>query len=106
MKAKGWLPLIVLFFLALVVGVDRADAASSTFTCTVMQAGPSGTDVKIQLKNTTNFPNGKWFKAPQGQESRMLAVALAAIINKKNVSATVDLALPSPSEISEIYLKP
>lgn len=87
-------------------GLNGAGAASSTYTCTVMQAGPSGTDVKIQLKNNTNFPNGKWFKVPQGQQSRMLAVAMAAIINNKSVSATVDLALPSPSEISALYLKP
>jgi hypothetical protein len=107
-KARRLLPLIALFLLALAVGVDRVDAASGTFTCTVNQAGPSGTDVKIQLTDNAATPTftNKWFKVPKGQESRMLAVAMAALINKKKVSATVDPVLASPSEISALYLKP
>jgi hypothetical protein len=83
-------------------------AASATYTCTVTQAGPSGTDVKIQLTDSAATPafSSKWFKVPKGQESRMLAVAMAALINKKKVGATVDPALPSPSEISALFLKP
>jgi hypothetical protein len=107
-KARRLLPLMALCLLAFIVSVDKVDAASATYTCTVNQAGPSGTDVKIQLTDNAGTPafSNKWFKVPKGQESRMLAVAMAALINKKKVSATVDLALPSPSEISALYLKP
>jgi hypothetical protein len=82
--------------------------ASGMFTCTVNQAGPSGADVKIQLTDNAATPTftNKWFKVPKGQESRMLAVAMAALINKKKVTATVDPVLASPSEISALYLRP
>jgi hypothetical protein len=100
---------IVLATAALLVSIQGlAGAASGTFSCTVNQAGPSGTDVRIQLTDNAATPTftNKWFKVPKGQESRMLAVAMAALINKKKVSATVDPVLASPSEISALYLKP
>lgn len=108
MKARRWLPLIVLFSLALAVGAVRVEAENGTFTCTVNQAGPSGTDVRIMLTDNSPAPSfaNKWFKAPVGQENRMLAIAVSAMINKKKVSVLVDPGLPSPTEISALYLKP
>jgi hypothetical protein len=107
-KIKTTIPLLILLLVVLAPCVDRVEAASGTFLCTVVQAGPSGTDVKIQLTDNAGTPafTNKWFKVPKGQESRMLAVAMAALINKKKVSATVDPVLASPSEISALYLKP
>jgi hypothetical protein len=108
MRASRWLPLIVLFCLAVAIGPVRAEAASSTFSCTVNQAGPSGTEVRIMLSDNSPAPSftNKWFKAPVGQENRMLAIAVSAMINKKKVSVVVDPELPSPPEISALYLKP
>jgi hypothetical protein len=107
-KIKTTIPLLILLLVVLAACVARVEAASGTFICTVNQAGPSGTDVKIQLTDNAATPafTNKWFKVPKGQESRMLAVAMAALINKKKVTAILDPALASPSEISALYLRP
>jgi hypothetical protein len=108
MRATRWLRLIALFCLALAVSTVRAEAVSSTFSCTVNQAGPSGTEVRIMLSDNSPAPTfaNKWFKAPVGQENRMLAIAVSAMINKKKVNVVVDPELPSPPEISALYFKP
>jgi hypothetical protein len=108
MRTKGWVTLFGLVLLALTVSVVGVPAASETFTCTVNQAGPSGTEVKIMLSDSSPAPYfvNKWFKAPVGQENRMLAIAVSAMNNRKKVSVVVDPDLPSPPEISALYLKP
>jgi hypothetical protein len=107
-KAKRTIPLLVLFLLVVGSCAVSVHAASEIFTCTVNQAGPSGTDVRIMLSDNSPAPSftNKWFKATVGQENRMLAVAVSAMINKKKVSVVVDPELPSPPEISALYLKP
>jgi hypothetical protein len=108
MRAKGWFTVIALCFLQLAIGAVSAEAASSTFTCTVNQAGPSGAEVRIMLSDSSAAPyfTNKWFKAPVGQENRMLAIAISAINSRKKVNVIVDPELPSPPEISALYLKP
>jgi hypothetical protein len=100
--------LLVLFLLAIGPCAASLHAASGTFTCTVNQAGPSGTDVRIMLSDNSPAPSftNKWFKAPLGQENRMLAIAMSAMVNKKKVSVVVDPDYLNPPEISALYLKP
>jgi hypothetical protein len=108
MKPERRILLSFVLTLAATLCAQWVHAGSSTFSCTVNQAGPSGTEVKIMLSDNSPAPSftNKWFKTPVGQENRMLAIAVSAMINKKKVNVVVDPELASPPEISALYLKP
>jgi hypothetical protein len=84
-----------------------ANAENAWYNCNVTQTGPSGTEVRVLLTDSAATPafTSKWFKAPQGQENRMLAVAMAALTGKKKVAALVDPAADGTPEIAALYLK-
>jgi hypothetical protein len=97
------LALAVLVSVALMTSISvRSFAALTTYTCTVVSAGPityspnnpAYHKVAIRLayiSGGTAAPNTttKTFYAPAGHEKEFLAVALTAIANGKNVSALV-----------------
>lgn len=107
MKTRLLLGFAALGFLLLAAALNVC-AEVATFTCTVTQAGSQGSAVNIQLTDTAATPQftKRWFKAPLGQENRILAVALAAMTNAKKVSVTADLGSSTTPEIAGIYLKP
>lgn len=84
-----------------------AAAENGWYNCNVIQGGPSGTEVRIMLTHAVSSPafTNKWFKVPTGQENRMLAVAVAALINKKKVAVLVDPGAQEMPEIEAFYLK-
>jgi len=96
------------FGLVLLAAALTVNAEVATFTCTVNQAGAQGSAVNVMLTDNAATPqfSKKWFKAPLGQENRILAVALAAISSSKKVSVMVDLGSAETPEIAGIYLKP
>jgi hypothetical protein len=107
MTRQQVLVVAVTFFVVCGFMAARAGAEGGTFTCTVNQAGPQGTYVKINLTDTAVAPTftAKWCKARAGQENRMLAVAMAAITNNLKVVAVFDPAATGTPEITTLYLK-
>ncbi|HYA42115.1 MAG TPA: hypothetical protein VEF34_12475 [Syntrophobacteraceae bacterium] len=111
--------IIILMMAALAVAVIpvKSFAAASTYTCAVNSAGPATEldnlatyKVAISLTwvsgGTKPATTTKIFYAPTGHEKEFLAVALAAIVNGKQVSAMVDFVTSASTTVYNLELLP
>jgi len=109
--------LAIMVSIFVVIGLHAETfAAAAIYTCRVTSAG-SATElnsistykVAISLTwvsgGTKPATTTQTFYAPAGHEKEFLAVALAAIVNAKNVSAMVDFTAPN-STVFNLSLLP
>jgi hypothetical protein len=99
---------LLLFLLGvLVLLIPAANAGNSWYTCTVLEAGPAGGKDAVHIKLTDNGGafSGKWFRARTGREKEMLALALAAMSNAKDVRVYTDSSDAGKPEIYNMYLQ-
>ena len=104
-----------LFILALLVlalaattgllGPSGAEAKLSYYRCRVIAAGPLGdSQTRIMLRGLSPEFSDRWFLADPLRSKEQIAVALAAIVNGKDVFVQVDLALGGKPPIVGILL--
>lgn len=82
-----------------------AEAKASYYRCRVIAAGPSGdSQTGIMLRGLSPEFSDRWFLADPLRAKEQLAVALAAIVNGKDVFVQVDLELAGKPPIVGILL--
>jgi hypothetical protein len=92
---------------AVLVGFP-AGIQAGTYLCDVEKAGPVGaTIVNVVLSDTATMPafTNRTFKAREGREKEILAVALAAIQSGMRVEMVANLG-PGVSPILSLFLVP
>jgi hypothetical protein len=97
------LVIMVLFVLA-TLGVNGAQADNGWYVCSVVQCGMGGSGA-VQLTDTAGAFANRWFLIPSATTNQMLAVALTAMANNKNVNVFVSSSA-AYSNITAIYLEP
>jgi len=107
---KKKIPLIIVIALSIVVLFALpASALTDWYVCTVDEAGSGGSEyVNFRLTDSNGSFTRVWFRAKQGAENRMLAVALTAFSNNFKVKVYTDPDLPTVPQriISYMYINP
>lgn len=104
MKAKKvFLTMAVVFSM---VAIFAVSAHAAWYTCTVEKAGIGWMNhVYITLSDTGGSFTNVCFTVPDGRKKEVLAVALTAMTNGKNVSVNLSGTTPG-SVIQAMYLLP
>jgi len=102
MRAKKvFLTMTVVFS---IVAIFAVSAHAAWYTCTVEQAGTGWKNhVYIRLSDTGGSFTNVCFVAPDGRKKEMLAIALTAMTNGKNVSVNLS-STTGGSVIQAMYL--
>lgn len=106
-KALFILALLVLALAAVSGFLDPsgAEAKASYYRCRVIGAGPAGDgQTRIMLRGLSPEFSDRWFMADPLRAKEHLAVALAAIVNGKDVFVQVDLELAGKPPLIGIIL--
>lgn len=106
-RKKILLVAVLLLGVSVLLPVGRSDAASASYICNVIMAGPGGAAPQVLLKLTDSggsFSN-RWFTARSGQEKTMLATALTAQANNMQIFIYTDTSLPGYPVITSMYLQ-
>ena len=104
MRTKRMVLLALLVVSMAVVMTVNSHAAEGLYTCTVTAAGPvtkvngvaETPTMQFSLTRVSGTPTWTWKKTAQacaGQEKQMLAIALTAISNTRNVAVWFDPAV-------------
>lgn len=97
--------LLVLCTAALLWLSSAAEAGTAYYRCQVLVAGPTNdSQTRILLRGVAPAFNNRWFVADPLRAKEQLAVALAAMLNGKEVFVQVDLDQPGKPEIFAILL--
>jgi hypothetical protein len=97
--------LLVLCTAALLWLPAAAGAKTAYYRCQVLIAGPtSDSQTGIMLRGVSPAFSDRWFLADPLRAKEQLAVALAAMLNGKEVFVQVDLDQPGKPEIFAILL--
>lgn len=101
----------VVIALGMVAGFcAEAHAALAWYTCTPIMGGPAtatgtvGTYMSFTDTATTPKFTRKWFKAPDGKESQMLAIYLTAISIGRKVMIYTDVSSGTYPTIINMYM--
>jgi hypothetical protein len=107
-KKALFIPALLVLALAALAGFlapSGAEARLSYYRCRVIAAGPSGDgQTGIMLRGLSPEFSDKWFLADPLRAREQLAVALAAIVNGKEVFVQVDLELVGKPPVNAILL--
>jgi hypothetical protein len=105
MIMRKTLLMVVVILCLFSLSAGNAQAATKWYTCTVVQAGPAGTDgVNIMLTDDGGAFTRLWCVARTERQKEMLAVCLTAVASGLKVYANLDAALAKPT-IGSLYLK-
>jgi hypothetical protein len=103
MIAKRTGLMIVAVMLATTCFATDSNAAQQWYTCNVNMTGPGGDSVFVQLTSSPAFTN-KWFLVPTSNAKEILATALTAISNEKQVYVCADLSQSGYPTIFAFYI--
>lgn len=105
MPARKPVMLSIILLVALMVFPVIGRAQTALYRCQVLSAGPTGdTQTTLMLRGISPAFDDRWFVANPLRNKEQLAVALAAMINNREVLAQVDLDQPGKPEIVSIVL--